>query len=254
MNYLRIYNILIKSRQDQKRTKIPGDGLERHHIVPRSIGGVDESSNLVYLTPKEHFIAHRLLVKIYSGKYKAKMVYALHKMMSSNSQQTRNYITSRHYEAIRQYYHEHCSGENHPNYGKDYHTEETKAAIRERMTGDNNPSRRLGPWNKGMKGQYKQNLSQEVIERKLTTAKNLVRTAEIRKKIGDTHRNKPKSDDHKRKLSDINTGKTLSQETKDKMSRSRKGKIQPDITCPHCGKTGKYSAMYRWHMDRCTSI
>lgn len=36
---------------------------ERHHIVPRCMGGTDEEENLIYLTYREHFIAHRLLAE-----------------------------------------------------------------------------------------------------------------------------------------------------------------------------------------------
>lgn len=34
---------------------------EKHHIVPRSLGGNNSASNLVKLTAKEHFVCHRLL-------------------------------------------------------------------------------------------------------------------------------------------------------------------------------------------------
>lgn len=37
--------------------------FEIHHIVPRSVGGSDDESNLVMLTGREHFIAHMLLWK-----------------------------------------------------------------------------------------------------------------------------------------------------------------------------------------------
>lgn len=40
---------------------------ERHHVVPRCMGGGDEHSNLVRLTPEEHFVAHQLLVKMHPG-------------------------------------------------------------------------------------------------------------------------------------------------------------------------------------------
>lgn len=36
---------------------------ERHHIVPRAQGGSDSEENLIDLTAKEHFIAHKLLAK-----------------------------------------------------------------------------------------------------------------------------------------------------------------------------------------------
>ena len=35
--------------------------LEKHHILPRSLGGSDNKDNLVELTAKEHFIVHMLL-------------------------------------------------------------------------------------------------------------------------------------------------------------------------------------------------
>lgn len=46
--------------------------LENHHIIPRSINGNDDSTNLVLLTAREHFIAHLLLAKIYKGS----LIYA----------------------------------------------------------------------------------------------------------------------------------------------------------------------------------
>jgi hypothetical protein len=41
-----------------------GGYMERHHVIPRCMGGSDEETNLVLLTPEEHLIAHLLLVKI----------------------------------------------------------------------------------------------------------------------------------------------------------------------------------------------
>ena len=49
---------------------------ERHHIIPKSIGGSNDKTNIVKLTPKQHFICHRLLVKMTEGKTRQKMVYA----------------------------------------------------------------------------------------------------------------------------------------------------------------------------------
>lgn len=39
--------------------------FERHHILPRCMGGSDDASNIVLLTPEEHFTAHVLLVKMH---------------------------------------------------------------------------------------------------------------------------------------------------------------------------------------------
>lgn len=36
---------------------------EYHHIIPRCLGGTDDKYNLISLLPKEHFIAHKLLLE-----------------------------------------------------------------------------------------------------------------------------------------------------------------------------------------------
>lgn len=40
---------------------------EKHHIVPRSHGGSNKKDNLIALTPRQHFIAHRMLWKAYGN-------------------------------------------------------------------------------------------------------------------------------------------------------------------------------------------
>ena len=61
MDYTTIYNNLI-----QRAVNRSLDGYrERHHIIPRCLGGNDTNENLVDLTPEEHYIAHLLLMKIY---------------------------------------------------------------------------------------------------------------------------------------------------------------------------------------------
>ncbi|YP_010844139.1 homing endonuclease [Salmonella phage KM16] len=63
MNYNKIYTDLIS----RGKTREPLSGYkENHHIIPRCVGGSDLEENLVYLTGREHFIAHWLLTKIYS--------------------------------------------------------------------------------------------------------------------------------------------------------------------------------------------
>lgn len=42
--------------------------LERHHIIPRHSGGSDEESNLVQLTPEEHYFAHLCRYKAYDER------------------------------------------------------------------------------------------------------------------------------------------------------------------------------------------
>jgi phage tail tube protein FII len=54
---------------------------ERHHIVPRCLGGIDDLNNLVDLTPEEHYVAHQLLVKILPTN--ADLIFAAHLMGAS---------------------------------------------------------------------------------------------------------------------------------------------------------------------------
>jgi len=63
MNYKKMYDNLIKFRQDKK---LPSDVYtEKHHILPRCMGGDDTKENLVRLTPEEHFFCHKLLCEIH---------------------------------------------------------------------------------------------------------------------------------------------------------------------------------------------
>lgn len=73
--YTAWYCNIVENAIGRKHTK----GNERHHIVPKSIWkeGAKLKDNLVSLTPREHFICHRLLIKMLSGVNKSKMSFAL---------------------------------------------------------------------------------------------------------------------------------------------------------------------------------
>lgn len=60
VDYGRIYTQLINRALNRKLTGY----RELHHIVPTSMGGMDDTYNLVALTAREHFIAHLLLYKM----------------------------------------------------------------------------------------------------------------------------------------------------------------------------------------------
>jgi hypothetical protein len=61
MNYQKIYNQLITRAQGRK---IEGY-VEKHHILPRCMGGSNDPSNIAILTAREHFVAHMLLWRIH---------------------------------------------------------------------------------------------------------------------------------------------------------------------------------------------
>ena len=98
--YTVYYNKIIGNAKDRKLLGYK----ERHHIIPQSLGGSNKKENLVYLTAREHFICHWLLIKMTSSTDKAKMLYALNMMRVKNTKQDRysTKITSRVYEKYRQ--------------------------------------------------------------------------------------------------------------------------------------------------------
>lgn len=81
MDYNKIYNNIIE-RAKQRKIENPINGYkEIHHVIPRSIGGSNEPTNLVELTLKEHFLCHELLIYIYPNN--KEVVYALWMMTTT---------------------------------------------------------------------------------------------------------------------------------------------------------------------------
>ena len=79
------YKIWYFSIIENAKTRPVNGYTERHHIIPRSLGGQDTIENLVSLTAREHFICHLLLVKITEGRNKDKMTAAVWGMVIRNS-------------------------------------------------------------------------------------------------------------------------------------------------------------------------
>jgi hypothetical protein len=67
MNYLKHYDLLINRAKSRVK---PSGYCERHHVVPRCMGGDNSVENLVWLTASEHYVAHQLLVKMHPGNRK----------------------------------------------------------------------------------------------------------------------------------------------------------------------------------------
>jgi len=128
MNYQKIYDTLVRRGQN----RILEGYSEKHHIVPRCLGGTDEATNLVSLTPEEHYLCHLLLVKIYPNNIR--LVKAAMFMVSANKDQQRN---NKAYGWLKRQYSEY-------------------------MSGPDNPSKLNGAWNKGITGyKNKVNFSDE---------------------------------------------------------------------------------------------
>lgn len=72
MEYAKHYWALIERARN--RRPLVRCYYERHHILPKCMGGGNEAENLVRLTPEEHYLAHRLLAKMYPDN--PKLAYA----------------------------------------------------------------------------------------------------------------------------------------------------------------------------------
>ena len=95
------YISIIEKSLKRNHTKKVNDGFENHHILPQSCGGDNSIYNLVALTPREHFIVHLCLIKMFKKeKYRGKMIYALMNMRASNGLQNRK-NTSKIYEYFK---------------------------------------------------------------------------------------------------------------------------------------------------------
>lgn len=100
MEYKRVYNSIVKNR---RKNPLPSSKYgEWHHIVPKSLGGSDDPSNLVRLSAREHFICHALLAEMYEEGSNEwyKMNHAF-MMMRCNSDTQNRYMNSRLYELKR---------------------------------------------------------------------------------------------------------------------------------------------------------
>ena len=128
--YSKCYYNIIEHRKNN-----PVNGyVERHHIIPKSLGGSNKKENIVALTAREHFVCHRLLVKMTSGRDKMKMSYAIRCLINQeNKHQQRYKISSQTYAAIisitKASISKYQTGKNNPYYGKT-HSEEVRAKMR----------------------------------------------------------------------------------------------------------------------------
>ena len=214
MNYKNHYEKLIER---SKYRKVIGY-VEKHHIIPKCLGGGNEDSNISFLTPEEHYLAHLLLVKIYPNEPKLLMAarymcYGNKKNGERKNNKIFGWLRRKHAEAMRTM-----------NLGK----LQSKETIAKRSL--------------STLGKKRMPLSIESIEKRTAT----------RKLKESGKKRKPRSEETKKKLSEANKGKRPTEETLQKIRTSLA--MRPKLTCPHCQKIGSGGAMHYWHFDNCKFI
>ena len=101
--YTRWYFHIIEKALGQNRLKSEDIYYENHHIVPRCLGGTNDSENLVLLTAKEHYVVHHLLCFMCEGLTRRKMYSAFACMARSRKILPRYKLTPRQFETLRRF-------------------------------------------------------------------------------------------------------------------------------------------------------
>lgn len=270
------YFIYYKIIEQAKSRNISGY-IEKHHILPKSLGGTNDHSNLVKLTAKEHFICHRLLPKFTSGKAQLAMARAAWRVTHIQIKNQKILITPAQYEKLKieaakansilmtgepkSEAHKlnlsiAAKGRVSPFKGKTHSenvkNESSKRIKRHLVNGD-------GPYSKESIEKRKESRSgyrhSEETKRKISESnkgKTFIQSEEAKQKISQTLKNRYENQDHHLKgRAAYNKGKPRTDEEKLKMSISHQNRKQ--LTCDYCGKKVPKPNYSRWHGESCRS-
>jgi hypothetical protein len=240
MDYKIIYKKLIESRKLFERKKGDGTLYEKHHIIPKCLGGSNDIKNLILLTPKEHFIAHYLLIEMYEGGDRKKMYYAFWRMCN---RQNVIRVSSRQYEYGRKCAIEAATGRKQ--------SEETKTKL--------STIRKTQIFSKESQLKKGETLKKLYAEGKKVWMHGKNHTEQWKQEMSEkmSGRIMPEYDKSEivKNMTENNPMKL--KKNRDAMSQRMKGK-EPwnkgkviETTCPHCGKKGNYRIMPRWHFENC---
>lgn len=198
MNYSKIYNDLVAKCVVRGLDKKILDGyFEKHHIIPKCLGGSDKNSNFVLFTPREHVIAHRLLWKANPDNYS--LMWAYTRTVNSH----KGILNSREVESAKIAKAKVMS--------ERVVSQETRDKISATLMGSVIPQeviekRRLKQIGQKRTQETKDKLSQK---RRELIDSGWTHSEESRKKIGDAARGKKISEEHKRKISESTKGKIM---------------------------------------------
>lgn len=210
MNYKRIHDSIINTAKKENRSKSEQAYFEAHHIIPRALGGTDDLSNLVLLTPREHFLVHYLLWKMNPNVSSLRSAVFFFRGKGKTS-------TSRLYEAARI-----------------DHIKEMK---------NNNPSARLSPeasdsrkrkLSKPKSLEHRRNIS--LAKMGIATRTGALLNRSSKEKISNSlkryFQDNGVSDETRKKLTEAQLGKKHSPESIEKSKQSALARKKYE--CPHC--------------------
>lgn len=118
--YSKIYFSLINKAKKLNRNKKEAY-FEEHHIIPKSLGGLDDKENMVLLTAREHYICHLLLTKMTEDNSSMITAYMMMCYCKSKNQERSYKVNSHLYELKKKEYSinksKEQSGSGNSNYG-----------------------------------------------------------------------------------------------------------------------------------------
>ena len=126
MEYVKIYNQIV----ERAKNRVLEGYKEKHHIIPKCLGGSNDKDNLVELTAREHFLCHMLLCEIYPNN--KNLWYALFLMaINKNKKEYQKYkVSSREYERIKFEWNKHSKKRKKPEgFGNKIKSEERNKKI-----------------------------------------------------------------------------------------------------------------------------
>lgn len=174
------YTIIYFSIIERSKSRIINEYTEKHHIVPRCLGGNDDDDNIAVLTGREHFICHRLLTKMVSGRAKFQMDKAALMMLFGHGD-GRYKPSSRTIQKLREAA---AISTSKMSLGKPKHSDETKRRI-----GDAHRGKRRGPMSdeqKRIRSETQKGRTSPRKGRKFPDTKR-VHSLESREKMSNSH-------------------------------------------------------------------
>lgn len=234
-NYEKQYFDLIEAAKSSNRTKKDGIYYEKHHILPKSLGGTDNEENLVLLTAEEHYNAHYLLWMFKPCKQTAYAFYMMNTMISTTQDRIKNAELFKIAREAFNFYNrqprkkqsrEQVEHRRKLNTGKK-RTDETKQKMSDSMkkfyeneTENDKKLRIKKVSEKTKKAMWRKDIREKYL--------NAINSDEVKQKHKKSINEYWSNTENHKKLSEACKGRKLSEETKKKISETQKGKKLSD--------------------------
>jgi hypothetical protein len=228
------YQIIEKSRLSFN------DGYhEIHHIIPRSLGGSNDPTNLVRLSAREHFICHLLLTRMVEDnlRYKTSKAFTMMSNISGPGQE-RYIVNSYLYEILKK----------NTMVPEDVRI---KMSVSQKNRFKNKP------------GTFSGKKHSEVTKKRMSISASRPRSAAWKQSASINRKGRaapnlgiPHSEETKEKMRRANSGEKNGfygkHHTVEQREKKRQEKLSaPKIQCPHCTKMVDPMNFARWHGDKC---